>query len=285
MSRLLDDDELRADAFVVARLLSDELIAADTQLDVIGGSAGAILSLLRLYRDTQSDEVLDRAVACGRHLLGQQRLGDQGRRSWPCRTANGQALNGMSHGAAGFAYALAALATETDRDEFASAAAECLQFEQSHFDAERGDWCDLRGQEPHWRSQWCHGAVGIGLARLGMTGLGAPWRDAVKADIDRALVGATRGWPGHADTLCCGALGSVELAREAGKRLGHFDLRNLALRQLSTILFTKASAGTYRWGTPVSSRFNVGLFRGLAGVGYSCLRQVDDSLPNLLIWE
>jgi type 2 lantibiotic biosynthesis protein LanM len=285
ISRFLDDDRLIEDALGAAKLLSDELIAADTQLDVIGGSAGAILSLLRLYRDTQADEVLDRAVACGTHLLAQQRHGPHGRRSWPCRSSNGQVLNGMSHGAAGFAHALAALATTTGRDEFADAATECLDFERSNFDAQRSDWRDFRVAEPHWRSQWCHGAVGIGLARLGITRLGSTWPAAVQVDIDRALTGASRGWPGHADTLCCGALGSVELAREAGKVLARGDLRQLASRRLSAILHTKSAARRYRWSTDVSSRFNIGLFRGLAGVGYTCLREVDDSLPNLLIWE
>jgi lantibiotic modifying enzyme len=32
-------------------------------------------------------------------------------------------------------------------------------------------------------------------------------------------------------------------------------------------------------------RFNLGLFRGIAGVGYTLLRRVDGSLPNLLLWE
>ncbi len=107
----------------------------------------------------------------------------------------------------------------------------------------------------------------------------------MQADIHRALTGASRGWPGHADTLCCGALGSVELAREAGKVLERGDLHQLASRRLSAILHTKSATGRYRWSTDVSSRFNIGLFRGLAGVGYTCLREVDDSLPNLLIWE
>jgi lantibiotic modifying enzyme len=171
------------------------------------------------------------------------------------------------------------------RDEFADAAAECLDFERSNFDAQRSDWRDFRVAEPHWRSQWCHGAVGIGLARLGITKLGSTWPAAVQVDIDRALTGASRGWPGHADTLCCGALGSVELTREAGKVLGRGDLRQLASRRLSAILHTKSAARRYRWSAAVSSRFNIGLFRGLAGVGYTCLREVDDSLPNLLICE
>jgi class II lanthipeptide synthase len=32
-------------------------------------------------------------------------------------------------------------------------------------------------------------------------------------------------------------------------------------------------------------QFNLGLFRGLAGVGYPSLRRVERSLPNVLIWE
>src|SRR5438128_271660 len=52
MSKLLHDDDLLADAVAVSELFGNDLIAADKQLDVIGGSAGAILCLLRLYRDT-----------------------------------------------------------------------------------------------------------------------------------------------------------------------------------------------------------------------------------------
>ena len=113
------------------------------------------------------------------------------------------------------------------------------QFERCHYDAERADWHDLRAAEPHWRSQWCHGAVGIGLARLGMTKRGAARPDAVAADIDNALAGATRVWPAHVDTLCCGALGSVELFREAGTVLNRSELAELASRRLLAILQTR----------------------------------------------
>ena len=46
---------------------------------------------------------------------------------------------------------------------------------------------------------------------------------------------------------------------------------------------TAAVAGDYRWNAG-SRRFNFGLFRGLAGVGYTMLR-VEESLPNVLVWE
>jgi lantibiotic modifying enzyme len=53
---------------------------------------------------------------------------------------------------------------------------------------------------------------------------------------------------------------------------------------LAAILGEAAAAGDYRWNSG-KGRFNLGLFRGLAGVGYSLLRQADTSLPNVLIWE
>ena len=99
MSKCLRDDDLLADAHAAAELFTDDLIAADKQLDVIGGSAGAILGLLRLYRDRQSGDVLRRATKCGEHLLASKPGSDRRaaaagsgkaaarKRSTACRTA------------------------------------------------------------------------------------------------------------------------------------------------------------------------------------------------------
>ncbi len=285
MSKCLHDVELLADAHVAAELFTDDLIAADKQLDVIGGSAGGILGLLRLYRDTQSGDVLKRATKCGDHLLGQPRVGPEGRRSWSGQGSGAQGLNGMSHGAAGFAYALASLAAATAREDFAAAASECIAFENSSYDRERSSWPDLRlAAEPSWPCQWCHGAPGVGLARIAMTKRGGLDSTPLMTDIRNALDGVERGWPGAVDTLCCGTLGSIEFFCEAGGVLGRTDLRDLASRRLMTVVETAASSGDYRWNTG-KRRFNLGLFRGLAGAGYTILRQVDGSLPNVVIWE
>jgi type 2 lantibiotic biosynthesis protein LanM len=102
-AKLLRDDTVLADAHAAAALFTDDLIAADKMLDVVGGSAGAILSLLRLHRDTQSAFALERATKCGEHLLSQSRLGSEGRRSWVGQGLGPRPLNGMTHGAAGYA--------------------------------------------------------------------------------------------------------------------------------------------------------------------------------------
>lgn len=284
MSKCLNDDALRADAHAAADLFTDDLIAADKQLDVMGGSAGAILALLRLYRDSRSEAVLRRAAKCGEHLIEQNRRGPEGCRSWVGQGFGEQALNGMSHGAAGFAYALASLATATGRDEFAQAASECIAFEDSSYDAERNNWPDLRGGAPSWPCQWCHGAPGIGLARAATTKRGGIVAKLLAKDISNAVEGVQRGWPGVVDTLCCGTLGSIEFFCEAADALGRSDLRELAARRLAALLDAARAVGDYRWNNG-ARRFNLGLFRGLAGVGYTSLRRVDASLPNVLIWE
>jgi lantibiotic modifying enzyme len=103
-------------------------------------------------------------------------------------------------------------------------------------------------------------------------------------DIQNAVEGAKRGRPIAVDTLCCGALGGVEFFCEAGAALGRDDLRALAAQRLTAVVHTAAAAGDYRWNSG-KGRFNLGLFRGLAGVGYTLLRRVDGTLPNVIVWE
>jgi type 2 lantibiotic biosynthesis protein LanM len=285
ISKSLRDDALLADARAAAALFTDDLIAADQRLDVIGGSAGAILGLLRLHRDTGSADVLDRAVKCADHLVRQSRAGPEGLRSWVGQGFGPRALNGMSHGAAGFAYALASLAAAAGREDFAAAAAECIAFEDSSYDPERHNWPDLRwGGEPTWPCQWCHGAPGIGLARLATAKRGGGDARLLSDDARNAVEGVEQGWRGLVDTLCCGSLGSIEFFSAAGDALARSDLGELASRRLLAVLRAAAARGDYRWNGG-KGRFNLGLFRGLAGVGYTALRRLDASLPNVLIWE
>jgi lantibiotic modifying enzyme len=250
----------------------------------MGGSAGGILGLLRLHRDSPSADVLARAVRCGDHLLAQPRRGANGG-SWRGQGGGEQALNGMSHGAAGFAYALASLAAATGRDDLANAASQCIAFENASYDAQRSNWPDFRGDEgPVWLCQWCHGAPGIGIARAASAKRGRPGSDLLTNDVRNALAAVERGWPGHVDTLCCGTLGSIEFVCEAADALGQGDLRERALRWMADVMQDAATNGDYRRSMG-KRQFNLGLFRGLAGIGYTLLRRVDSSLPNVLIWE
>jgi lantibiotic modifying enzyme len=269
-------------------LFSEELITADRALDVIGGSAGGILGLLALYRRTESADVLAKAVACGKHLLRQPRQGESGQRSWAVSGVSEIPLTGFSHGAAGFSYALSRLALASHRDDFAQAAQECLAYEASCYQADLFNWSDLRITQAEGAlplpNQWCHGAVGIGLARIAGSRLGEVRSHLITDDINRALHNTKTKWPQHVDTLCCGTLGTIEFLAEAGEMLKQPSLGELSDQRLAQIIANRQEQGDYAWNA-AGTAFNLGLFRGLSGVGYTILRKLDPQLPNVLIWE
>jgi lantibiotic modifying enzyme len=82
------------------------------------------------------------------------------------------------------------------------------------------------------RAQWCHGATGIGLARLGTMKWGGIDHNLLTQDVDNALVGAEQEWPSRTDTMCCGTLGNIELLRTAGQVISRSDLSDMASRRL-----------------------------------------------------
>ena len=289
IATLLNDDEILEDATAASKLYTKELIDADQGLDVIAGSAGAILCLLALYRKTHSSEVLEKAILCGEHLLNTPRIGEVGSRTWIGLGIGNSPLTGISHGAAGFAYALSSLHQVTQRDDFADAAKECLAYEQSQYDESEHNWPDLRGDVDDGKPlrtmvcQWCHGAPGIGLARIGQVKASASL-NLLKADIENASICAERNWPNTIDTLCCGTLGGIEFLREAGDILNDEKIQQLAIHRLKEIIATRYAHGEYAMGAG-GNQFNLGFFRGLSGVGYTLLRDLNPSLPNALIWE
>lgn len=286
ISELLSDPSLLQDAQRASNLFSNELICADRSLDVIAGSAGGILALLALYRKTQSENVLAKAVACGEHLLRQPRRGEMGQRSWAVVGISDSPLTGFSHGAAGFSYALSSLAIASHRDDFAQAAQECLAFENSCYNEGVFNWSDLPSAEDGvaWRSQWCHGAVGIGLARIAHSLANKVKLDSVANDIIGAVRNATINWPQQTDTLCCGSLGTIEFLAEAGKLLNKSTLAQLSDQRLYEIIENRIEQGDFAWNAG-DTKFNLGLFRGLSGVGYTILRKLDSRLTNVLLWE
>ena len=84
--------------------------------------------------------------------------------------------------------------------------------------------------------------------------------------------------------LYAGSLVPAEIVAYAPRGARVIDTAPLTLDAIIGEMQTAAVAGDYRWNTG-KRQFNLGLFRGLAGVGYTLLRQVDASLPNVLIWQ
>jgi type 2 lantibiotic biosynthesis protein LanM len=283
-SQLLDEPTLLADAMRAAMLITHDRIAGANNPDILAGVAGAALGLLALYDVSSEQAVLDRAVACGQYLLQTRTESEVGCRAWP--TLDGNLLTGFSHGAAGIAYALLRLYAVTKDAALLEAAREGIAYEDSTFSSEVGNWPDLRAEEHStFMTSWCHGAPGIGLARIG--GLSILDTTRIREDIETAVQTTQRFGVQGPDHLCCGNLGRADVLLVAASRLSCAELSEAARRVAWQVVAEAEQTGSFLLH-PLLPRqvYSPGFFQGSAGIGYMLLRIVHPGvLPSVLLWE
>lgn len=265
------------------------LIAQDTCLDLISGVAGCLTSLLALYQHAPAPHTFSAAVACGERLLVCAETVEHGI-GWPTHIAATGPLLGFSHGVSGMAWSLLRLAELTGEQRFHTAAQAAIDYERSLFDLGKQNWPDLRDMtvygsltgDSHDMTAWCHGAPGIGMARLA----GLPYLDnaAVRADLDAALQRTLSNGFGFNHSLCHGDLGNLDLLLQAQTSAGYGWLSQ-PIEQIAAMLLASIEAGGWRCGghhgieTP-------GLMTGLAGIGYGLLRVAEPlRVPSVLVLE
>ncbi len=289
LSRLWNRPELLSEAAVWAGWL-EEWLPEDRGLDVLAGSAGCIPVLLALERATGESRYLDLAERCGDRVLSAARQLPEGI-GWISPLAGEQPLSGFSHGGAGFAWALAQLARATGEERFSRGALGALAYERTLFDPGEGNWRDLRGfrgPEGGFSVAWCHGAVGIGLARLASLELELEGDESRRAEmrreLDVALETTAKYGAGSDHTLCHGALGNAELLARAGRLLDRPDAVRRA-GEIAAIVCDEVLAGRFHCGVPGGYE-TPGLMDGLAGIGYGLLRlAAPETVPSVLLLE
>lgn len=282
IGELLDDDTYVQVATDVASNVDSSTIGTDSEYSVLQGGAGAILGLLALYDATGNGKVLDKAENVGTMLLeNRTRVG--GEAIWhPDYTE--QPLCGFAHGVGGIAYALFRLGHALDESEFKEGALDGIEFERRKYDENARNWPDLRdATEENWMDGWCHGRSGIGLARLGMYELDSR-RDLLQS-VERGLEGVEPSTIQSVDHVCCGNFGRVEFLLRAGRSLGQQKYRTQARRLANAVVQRANADGQYRTQWQTRHWYNPSFFSGEAGVGYSLLRFIDDSLPSVLLFE
>lgn len=271
ISRLLNDPSLLESARQAAQTVNERRAANDNDLDIIGGSAGAILALLAFYAHTGNAAALASARFCGERLLQKQRP-DGG---WK-PSAFDTPLLGMSHGASGIALALGRLAEASGDMRFAEGMARGLGFERMQYRPKRRNWPDLREDKIGFPCQWCHGATGIGLARALLP---PSLRDDIAIEEAHVAMETTLGNKRISiDHMCCGNLGKADALMTCGQILNRADFCEAALTRAGAIASAPAFALDGQPGLPAAA-----LFQGLAGCGYTLLRLTAKTpLPNVL---
>jgi type 2 lantibiotic biosynthesis protein LanM len=286
--RLLERTDFTGHAVDLARLLTPELMAGDREFGVASGSAGALLVLIRLHAHSGEPEFLRAAVAGGDALLAHRTQPGVAPRAWPFR--GGPPLAGFYLGAAGISYALLNLYAVTGDGRYLDAARESMRYEDTLYDAAAGNWRDLRPRHARsprspFMTSWCHGAPGIGLAR--MAGLGV-CDDAVRrGEVERGLVTTAACPLDDVDHLCCGNLGRLDVLWTAGLRLERPELQDAALRRAGLVLARARATGGYRLAPGLlGAAVAPSLFCGSAGIGYQFLRLAQPAVvPSVLLLE
>ncbi|HEY6321421.1 MAG TPA: lanthionine synthetase LanC family protein [Thermoanaerobaculia bacterium] len=306
---LLADDSLRAPALaMLAAVAASEL---DRQnLDVLAGCAGAIAPLLRVHAELGGPEALrDAAVRFGDHLIATAVRSAAGC-SWGTHGDGAVErlpwignLTGFSHGAGGIGWSLLELYQATGEARFREAAEGAFGYERHWFDAERGNWPDLRDPEmsgtpapapaggPPFMTAWCHGAPGIGLSRLRAWEILSDERCRQEAEtaIATTLASVGSGGPEMSQnnySLCHGLGGNCDLLLDGSEVLGNPAWREraerLALQAIETYEEQKLP-----WPCGTFGSVEVpGLMLGLSGIGYFYLRLADPAgTPSVLIWR
>jgi type 2 lantibiotic biosynthesis protein LanM len=289
--RLLDHEALAARGQGALRLAAR--IAPNRQrVDVINGSAGLIPVLLDAAAGGD-EEALAAAVRHGDHLLSLAERTEQG---WSWDTLgipNERNLLGFAHGACGIACALTELAPVTGREDFLAAAHEALRYERSHFRPAEGNWPDLRsfvqplpGGDPPCMLAWCHGAPGIGFARLRISQL-LPDEQDILSEVETAIQTTLRGLTGAGlgnFSFCHGDGGNADMLLLAADLLDRSALRQqVETAALSALDRFDVPGLPWPCGVPNAGE-TPNLMLGLAGIGYFLLRLYDSkTVPTALL--
>jgi type 2 lantibiotic biosynthesis protein LanM len=260
--------------------LSDELLTNEDGCDLVSGVAGLVAPIAAFHKSTPtraSQRVLSKV---GRLLLDRQNAAG----GWSMGPEH-PPLAGLSHGASGVAVALAELAVALEDDRFATAGAAGIAFESRLFESASLNWPDLRsGIAPANRllmRSWCHGSVGVALARSRMLDLlnthddAARWREELTVAVESSISAPMT----PADHLCCGNIGRAVVITLAGQTTGSARWEAEGIRLGAAVRSAAGSSpANYRLLLGINGTSGLrlpGLMTGLAGIGMYLLHGPD----------
>jgi lantibiotic modifying enzyme len=247
--------------------------------DFLGGAAGEVLLLLRLWGASGEGRHLDAARRRG-VWLEETATRDEIGCHWPMRVdappgePPARPYWGFAHGVAGIGHALLALYQATGEARFERLGREVAETLRRQAIPDRGglNWPALLGATDLRRCQWCHGSPGVGLffARaFEVLGDGACLGVAEAAGETTFAYGDVRGNPSQCHGLAGNAELFLELYRLTGasswlERAGDFAGRALAYRI--------PAPGGETWQADDPGHSSPDYLCGAAGVGHFFLR-------------
>jgi type 2 lantibiotic biosynthesis protein LanM len=247
-------------------------IPQDETFDLLSGSAGALLALLKLYKVTKNQQALELAKQCGNYLI-QQKVALKHGLVWPSPLYE-DPLGGMAHGVTGIALALYRLYQVTGEDNYLDTCRGALCYQESLFNERTGNWVDVRFHNQAGRVDlhaWCHGAPGIILAYSEMWDI---LNRSQKSAVRHALAGIINS-PWHSNhSLCHGDFGNYLILKKVQDK---FLTKKVNLEPIKLSIYQSIQKTGIRSGLP-SRAESLGLMTGYAGIGLAMLAMDSDQL-------
>lgn len=245
---------------------SEELIFTTHSYDIMSGHAGLLLSLTKINGLVASKELTTYLNFSKNKLLD---LLDSNE-SWSLSPS-------YAHGVTGIYYALQKLYKLTNDQGLVKSIKKCLAIEKLFFKKDIKNWNNKDKNLSGHSIAWCHGAVGIGFARLLLK------NDLSRLDVANQYVIDTSvkltkeyGFKTEA-CLCHGYSGSVDFLLEAQRHGLDVESEVYIERMLNKI--DRNQLYFYK-----SNKFFVpGLLDGLSGVIYVLLRLAHKKVPSILM--
>ena len=303
--QILEDDSALDEANkLINQLLPDQV--PDTVAEYINGISGSVVGLLHLHHATQNENILrtlDQYIA---QLLATVHCHQTGL-YWDRSSRNARGLCGFSHGSSGAGYAFLELGYYFQNPAFFWLAEQAFSYERACYNPDAKNWPDFRMsllteedeqrfQEAYQRGElefftcgsdmnaWCHGAAGVGLARLRayeQLGKLVYFDEAIAATKKTRSTDLNSLAPATF-TLCHGRGGNADLFLEAFRVLNDPRYQRMAEGIAQHALHTWRQEGLYRSGTRYEGE-DRSLFNGIAGVGYFYLRVLSpQTVPSVL---
>jgi lantibiotic biosynthesis protein len=282
----------RPDFVSTARSLLSSLVrdmGDDYLYDVILGAAGGAAALLVLQRQLEIEGLGECALTLGRSMMRGATRTEEGW-SWGERATGEEFprdLTGFAHGASGIGWSLLELYAASGDLRFLEGGREAFRYEARWFSPDRDNWPDFREHDgefepaPHAMA-WCHGAPGIGLARL--RALHATDDPEWQRELQAAIRATSRALTDPDDqvetsfTLCHGQLGLAEFLRDTGDDRARSIADGVALRGVE-----RHGGRPHSWVSGTGRGSSPSLMVGLAGIGYAYLRLADPGVPSVLL--
>lgn len=246
--------------------------------ELFSGLAGELLGLGHVHAATRNPIILELIREKINSLVDSTKIDTHGL-YWDFSPHLSKFLGGFSHGISGIVFALFELSKYLNSPNLLWLAKQGMACENSLYNKKANNWLDYRAPlklESDQRPQpkdflaWCHGAVGVGLARLSISDQDIEANRDVRLARDKvhsSIIKINKDITNY--TLCHGFCGLGMFLNVLYARLKDPIDYNLSLRIADQALNSNNKQSTFLNGYPIfNDKQDFGLFNGLSGIGY-----------------